>query len=63
MCLSQEEQNEKQRLPRQGCPCYDTVRQVCRASAGEVIPDRQQQMRYCAGDGYDKCPLYIGYAH
>ncbi|HKJ05690.1 MAG TPA: hypothetical protein VJ974_08845 [Geopsychrobacteraceae bacterium] len=51
-----------QRLPSQGCPDYEYARQVCQASIGQIIPTRRQQMRYCASDDYDNCPIYLGKA-
>ena len=42
-----------------GCPDYDCCGQVCGAATGQVVPNRLQQMRYCATDDYDNCPIYL----
>lgn len=50
-------QNEK---PVQcACPDYDCNKQVCLASTRLMIPGRTQQMKYCATDDYDNCPIYL----
>jgi hypothetical protein len=42
-----------------GCPDYDCSGQTCQAAIGRVFPCRRQQMRYCATDDYDNCPIYL----
>lgn len=54
-----------QRLPRnhslvqRSCPEYDGNKQVCLAATTLMVPDRRQQMQYCATDDYDNCPVYL----
>lgn len=42
-----------------GCPEYVRCKQICLASTRQMVPGRRQQMRYCATDDYDNCPLYL----
>ena len=44
------------------CPYYDCSKQVCLAATGYIVPNRRQQMRYCATCEYDNCPIYLGKA-
>lgn len=44
------------------CPEYDSRKQLCKAAIGILIPNRQQQMRYCGTCDYDNCPIYLGKA-
>jgi hypothetical protein len=48
-----------QRLIQRTCPDYDCNNQVCLASSSRMIPGRKQQIRYCATDDYDNCPIYL----
>ncbi len=51
--------SRKQPLIHNACPDYDCHRQLCLASTGNLIPDRKQQLNYCASDDYDNCPIYL----
>jgi hypothetical protein len=59
MCDCANPATQKQRVLHRNCPDYDGRRQLCLAATGQMIPSRRQQMRYCATDDYDNCPIYL----
>lgn len=53
---------KSQTLISRACPEYNCDKQICQASIRQMIPSRHLQMRYCANDYYDNCPLYLSKA-